>query len=104
MVQLSMRVHYPAQDMNPPSKLPYVFVFSPAARFEEDGTIWLDIQPPDQRYYWSFDPLGDEQLGDDLASQLSPPEVTFTAEASGYSWTTAKYDLIRKFHELKDVN
>ncbi|KAJ7688106.1 hypothetical protein B0H17DRAFT_1203119 [Mycena rosella] len=87
-VDLSMRLHYPAQNTDPPSELPYLFVSSPAARFEQDGTVWIEIPPPDQRYYWSLYPSGEEQLGEDLAGQLSLPQ----------------YDLLRKFHEIKGVN
>ncbi|KAJ7633960.1 hypothetical protein B0H17DRAFT_1149850 [Mycena rosella] len=94
----------PEQNTDPPSNMPYLFVASPAAYFEEDGTIWIQILPPDQRYYWSFDPLGEEQLGEDFACQLSLPEVTFRVEVFGDSWTTAQYDLLRKFHEIKGVN
>ncbi|KAJ7657602.1 hypothetical protein B0H17DRAFT_1262804 [Mycena rosella] len=101
MVDLSMRLHYPEQNTDPPSKLPYLFVFDTAVRIEEDGTVWLDIQPPDQRHYWSFDPSGEEKLGEDLAAQLSLPRVTFQVVAYGDSWTTAQYDLLRKFHEIK---
>ncbi|KAJ7687621.1 hypothetical protein B0H17DRAFT_1180789 [Mycena rosella] len=38
MVDLSMRLRYPEQNMDPPSKLPYLFVFGTAARIEEDGS------------------------------------------------------------------
>ncbi|KAJ7657558.1 hypothetical protein B0H17DRAFT_1213473 [Mycena rosella] len=103
-VDLSMRLHYPAQHTDPPSNMPYLFVSSPIARFDDDGTVWIDILPPDQRYYWSFDPLGEEQLGEDPATQLSLPELTFEVFAFGYSWTTAQYDLLRKFHEIKGIN
>ncbi|KAJ7674230.1 hypothetical protein B0H17DRAFT_1140667 [Mycena rosella] len=48
MVQLWMSFQYAEQDMDPSSKMPYLFLSSPAARFEDDGTLWLDIQPPDQ--------------------------------------------------------
>ncbi|KAJ7626491.1 hypothetical protein B0H17DRAFT_1151001 [Mycena rosella] len=44
-VYLSMRLHYPAQNTDPPSKLPYLFVSSPAARFEQDGTGWMTFYP-----------------------------------------------------------
>ncbi|KAJ7657540.1 hypothetical protein B0H17DRAFT_1213455 [Mycena rosella] len=103
-VYLSMRLHYPAQNTDPPSKLPYLFVSSPAARFEQDGTGWIDILPPDQRYYWSFHPLGGDRLREDLAGQLSLPQVTFEVDVYGCSWTTAQYDPLRKFHEIKGVN
>ncbi|KAJ7637782.1 hypothetical protein B0H17DRAFT_1278784 [Mycena rosella] len=73
-VYLWMRLHYPAQNTDPPSKLPYLFVFSPAAHFEQDGTVWIEIQPPDQRYYWSFDPLGGDQFREDLAASSPFPK------------------------------
>ncbi|KAJ7686412.1 hypothetical protein B0H17DRAFT_1136961 [Mycena rosella] len=95
--------HYPEQNTDPPSKLPYLFVFSPAARFEEDRTVWINIYLPDQRFYWSFDPSGEEQLGEDLAAQFSLPQVAFAVNAFGYSSTTAQYDR-RKFYEAKGVN
>ncbi|KAJ7657585.1 hypothetical protein B0H17DRAFT_1213431 [Mycena rosella] len=97
-VYLSMRLHYPAQNTDPPLNLPYLHVFEPAARIEEDGTIWLDIQPRNQRYHWSFDPPGEERLGEHFSAQLSLPEV------SGHSWTADQYDLLRKFHEVKGVD
>ncbi|KAJ7686410.1 hypothetical protein B0H17DRAFT_1204309 [Mycena rosella] len=65
-VYLWIRLHYPAQNTDPVSNMPYMFVFESAARIEEDGTVWLDILPPDQRYYWSFDPLGGDRLREDL--------------------------------------
>ncbi|KAJ7642563.1 hypothetical protein B0H17DRAFT_1216384 [Mycena rosella] len=104
MVELGMRLHYPEQNTDPPSNMPYLFVSSPAAHFEQDGTVWIEIPPPHQQYYWSFDPLGGEQLGEALAGQLSLPQVTFKVYACGRSWTTAQYDLLRKVHELKGVN
>ncbi|KAJ7688118.1 hypothetical protein B0H17DRAFT_1203127 [Mycena rosella] len=103
-VYLWIRLHYPAQNTDPVSNMPYMFVFESAARIEEDGTVWLDIQPPDQRYYWSFDASGEEQLGEDLMAQLSLPQLTFEVTAYGDSWTMAQCDLLRKFHELKGVN
>ncbi|KAJ7633949.1 hypothetical protein B0H17DRAFT_1149839 [Mycena rosella] len=57
-VDLSMRLHYPAQSTDSASNLPYLFVSSLVACAEEDGTGWINIQPPDQRYYWSFDSSG----------------------------------------------
>ncbi|KAJ7633947.1 hypothetical protein B0H17DRAFT_1280434 [Mycena rosella] len=103
-IYLSMRLHYPEQNTDPPSNMPYLFVSSPATRIKEDGTVWIEILPPDQRYYWSFDPSGEEQLEEDLAGQLSLPQVAFKVYACGRSWTTAQYDLLRKVHELKGVN
>ncbi|KAJ7686406.1 hypothetical protein B0H17DRAFT_1136956 [Mycena rosella] len=94
-VDLSMRLHYPAQSTDSASNLPYLFVSSLVACAEEDGTGWINIQPPRSTILL---------LGEDLASQLSLPEVTFTVEAYGYSWTTVQYELLRKFHELKGVN
>ncbi|KAJ7686409.1 hypothetical protein B0H17DRAFT_1136959 [Mycena rosella] len=61
-------------ETDPPSNLPYLFVCKPAVRIEEDGMVWLDIQP---------------QIND------------ITVKAYGYSWSTAQYDLLRKFHEIK---
>ncbi|KAJ7652273.1 hypothetical protein B0H17DRAFT_1215017 [Mycena rosella] len=44
-VYLSMRLHYPAQNMDLPSNMPYLIVFDPAARNEEDGTVWMIFNP-----------------------------------------------------------
>ncbi|KAJ7637784.1 hypothetical protein B0H17DRAFT_1187356 [Mycena rosella] len=103
-VYLSIRIHYPVQSTDPSSNMPYLFVSSPAARFEKDGRIWIEISPPDQQYYWSFDPSGEDQLGEDLPGQLFLPEVTLTVNVYGDSWTTAQYNLLRTFHEPKGVN
>ncbi|KAJ7687607.1 hypothetical protein B0H17DRAFT_1136158 [Mycena rosella] len=100
-VELLMWLQFPKQNSDPPSNMPYLFVFQPVPRIKEDGTVWIDILPPTKHCYWSFDPLGEEQLREDLAPQLSLPQVTFEVKVGGWSWTTSQYDLLRKFHEAR---
>ncbi|KAJ7626496.1 hypothetical protein B0H17DRAFT_1151006 [Mycena rosella] len=102
-IHLLMQLHYPEHNNDPPSNLPYPFVSLPTVLIEEDGTVWINIKHLHQRYYWSFDPLGGQWL-EDVAAQLSFPQVLFKIIVGGYCWTTNQYDSLRKFHEAKGVN
>jgi hypothetical protein len=84
--------------------MPYLFVFMPSIIFDVDGRCFIDVLPPDQRSFWSFDPAGAEPLENELAAQMTLPRVFFDVDLHGNSWTAAQYDLLGKFHRKETHN
>jgi hypothetical protein len=56
----------------------YLFVF-PAGVDDSDGSLPVHLPPDSERYYWSFDPDGIEQLPQDSLDKLTLPRVNFQA-------------------------
>ncbi|KAJ7444664.1 hypothetical protein FB451DRAFT_75287 [Mycena latifolia] len=101
---LEVHLQFPEQSAprDSPTSLPYLFLSSPRIEFDVEGSISVIIPPRDQRYYWSFDPTGDEQLGEELAARIPLPEVEFELLARGSSWTADQYTLLRDFEKAKE--
>ncbi|KAF7374120.1 hypothetical protein MSAN_00293200 [Mycena sanguinolenta] len=56
---------------------------------------------PQRPAYWSFDPLGIEQLDMEDAAHLGFPSVQLFTEILAKSWDTSVYAGLRQFHQAK---
>ncbi|KAJ7441983.1 hypothetical protein FB451DRAFT_1569084 [Mycena latifolia] len=101
-VHLQFSQHTPQR--NSPTLLPYLFLSSPRIKLDMEGRVSVIIPPQDQRYYWSFDPAGDERLCEELVAQIALPAVEFQLWARGSSWTASQYTLLRDFEEAKKAS
>ncbi|KAK7035613.1 hypothetical protein R3P38DRAFT_601884 [Favolaschia claudopus] len=51
--------------------------------------------------YWSFDPLGQDQLSSEQASELGFPAITISIRGEIYNWSDTIYAGLRQFHQGK---
>ncbi|KAJ7607683.1 hypothetical protein FB45DRAFT_947491 [Roridomyces roridus] len=56
---------------------------------------------PECRWFWSFDPFGQDRLSAEEARSHGFPEVEMDIAISGRSWDTSVYEALRTFHAFK---
>ncbi|KAJ7787185.1 hypothetical protein B0H14DRAFT_287748 [Mycena olivaceomarginata] len=83
-----------------PSDKVYLFLFPPQVEIL-DGQLTI-INPPDaEKYYWSFDPAGLDQLTHKIAEDIGLPTPKFMIEHYGLFLGEEETNLIREFHAAK---
>ncbi|KAJ7787193.1 hypothetical protein B0H14DRAFT_2954908 [Mycena olivaceomarginata] len=98
---------YPADDWlnacfrpNAPTSKVYLFLFNPQVEVL-DGQI-IVINPPDaEKYYWSFDPAGLDQLTHEIAEDIGLPTPKFMIVPHGLFLEEEETNLICEFHAAK---
>ncbi|KAJ7802771.1 hypothetical protein B0H14DRAFT_2891257 [Mycena olivaceomarginata] len=83
-----------------PSDKVYLFLFPPQVEIL-DGQLTV-INPPDaEKYYWSFDPAGLDQLTHEIAEDIGLPTPKFKIVPRGLFLEEEETNLIREFHAAK---
>ncbi|KAJ7303637.1 hypothetical protein DFH08DRAFT_825735 [Mycena albidolilacea] len=83
-----------------PSSKVHLFLLNPQVEVL-DGQLTV-INPPDaEKYYWSFDPAGLDQLTHETAEDIGLPTPKFTIESYGLFLEEEETNLIREFHAAK---
>ncbi|KAJ7818705.1 hypothetical protein B0H14DRAFT_2456117 [Mycena olivaceomarginata] len=83
-----------------PSDKVYLFLFPPQVEIL-DGQLTI-INPPDaEKYYWSFDPVGLDQLTHEIAEDIGLPTPKFMIVADGLFLEEEDTNLLREFHAAK---
>ncbi|KAJ7435014.1 hypothetical protein B0H11DRAFT_2257702 [Mycena galericulata] len=83
-----------------PTNEVYLFLFPATIEGSNDQRV-IYLPPQRETYYWSFDPMGIEQLSDDTVMELGLPRVHFQAILHGAHWSSEHYEVIRDFHRAK---
>ncbi|KAJ7787198.1 hypothetical protein B0H14DRAFT_287941 [Mycena olivaceomarginata] len=83
-----------------PSSKVYLFLFNPQVEVL-DGQLTVINLPDAEKYYWSFDPAGLDQLTHEIAEDIGLPTPKFTIRPWGLFLEEEQTNLIREFHAAK---
>ncbi|KAJ7768016.1 hypothetical protein B0H14DRAFT_2201935, partial [Mycena olivaceomarginata] len=78
----------------------YLFLFNPQVEVL-DGQLTVINLPDAEKYYWSFDPAGLDQLTHEIAEDIGLPTPKFTIRPWGLFLEEEQTNLIREFHAAK---
>ncbi|KAJ7930693.1 hypothetical protein B0H13DRAFT_880657, partial [Mycena leptocephala] len=83
-----------------PTDKVYLFLFPPQVDVVDN--LLIVTNPPDtEKYYWAFDPDGQDRLTSAMAEDFGLPTVKFSTELWGGRWEERDYDLVHDFHVAK---
>jgi hypothetical protein len=83
-----------------PTDKVYLFLFPPQVD-TVDGQITVFIPLDAEKYYWAFDPDGQDRLTSAMAEDFGLPTVEFSIHLGGGKWDERHYDMVRDFHIAK---
>ncbi|KAJ7789556.1 hypothetical protein B0H13DRAFT_2522197, partial [Mycena leptocephala] len=83
-----------------PTDKVYLFLFPPQVDVM-DGQLLVTNPPDTEKYYWAFDPDGQDRLTSAMAEDFGLPTVEFSMGKWGGKWDEHDYDMVRDFHIAK---
>ncbi|KAF7340340.1 Reverse transcriptase-RNase H-integrase [Mycena venus] len=85
---------------NAPQHQVYLFLFPPQVELV-DGQFIIMNPNDSEKYYWSFDPTGLEQLTHEMAEDIGLLTPQFFVRVIGWKGDESTLDMIREFHAAK---
>ncbi|KAF8218338.1 hypothetical protein K438DRAFT_1796691 [Mycena galopus ATCC 62051] len=71
----------------------YLYIFTPEL-VQQDGFISIDVPPPHESHYWSFNKDGSEPLSTNELDDILPPKVDLIVTVSGKFWSDEDYKIV----------